>query len=327
MEKNFIENINNLIALCHIIDDFEEFYEDLKNVMSLKNNRNFIFKLQDISIGRFSLFSMKQKKFYNKNKTVIDTINKYSNIISFISHNFNWNENQTSNSLEFFHKYILNHKEEISKILAILEKLKKLGFDKIEFNANIDFTEEIQKIYTIFRDNVSITYLDNLTVVPSYNSGVVSYKTTNSNYKMVIGTQLGKISYYDKKIILNSLIFDASRLPDSITKEEIFDKIMKLKTEKIQEYVLLQDCVNLNLLIENLYQAYYDVSKKIENLQTVSEKNELIELLSNIKNIILEIETISKKHNESITYNKKITEPLIESETQTYIKRRRYYFL
>ena len=47
-----------------------------------------MLQLWEISAGKFKIGARKAKKFYKKNKSVIDTINKYSNITRFINDNY-----------------------------------------------------------------------------------------------------------------------------------------------------------------------------------------------------------------------------------------------
>ena len=90
-------------------------------------------------------------------------------------------------------------KQNWRKLFAVLEKLNELAFDKFEFNEELNFTQEAQKNYTLLSDNFDITYLDNLTAIPSYNPGVISYKTNDSSYKITVRVSLGKVVRYNKK--------------------------------------------------------------------------------------------------------------------------------
>ena len=137
--------INNLIALYHIMDDFEEFEKKLKPLISTKYNRDFVHDLWKISRGKFTFGAFKARKFYKENKTIIDTIGEYSDISSFINRHYDWQGNQIGN-LHFFYKYLIEHKNEIDKILAVLEKLQELGFTSFEFNEDLDFTKETYNI-------------------------------------------------------------------------------------------------------------------------------------------------------------------------------------
>lgn len=76
---------NNMIALCHIVDEFPEFEKWLLSVISSKYNRDFIFQVWDISQGEFKLGARKAKRFYRENKLVIDIINQYSSLPMFVN--------------------------------------------------------------------------------------------------------------------------------------------------------------------------------------------------------------------------------------------------
>jgi hypothetical protein len=65
MNKNNKEiTISNMITLCHIIDEFDEFEKRLIPAISPKYNRNFISQIWSISTGKFKLGAKKAKKFY-----------------------------------------------------------------------------------------------------------------------------------------------------------------------------------------------------------------------------------------------------------------------
>lgn len=322
MEKKYLTQTNNLIALCNIIDDFKNFEEKLRLVISKKNNRDFVYQLYDISKGKFYIGAGKATRFYNENKEVIDIINKYSDITRFINNNYDFQGN-SSDSLKFFYEYISSHKEEMDTILAVLGKLKELGFDEFEFNSSLDFTQETHKVCTSIYDNFDITYLNNLTAIPSYNPGVISYKTNNSDYKITVKVLLGDIRVYSKKIVLNNLIFDPNGLPTVISKEEIFDKIIGLKSEKEHEYSVVKDSVNLGVAIADLHSMFNQVSSKINNLENVEKKTELIELLSTVEVTILQMQAISDEYNKQIAdTNSSMSEEFLDDQKKAYIKRR-----
>lgn len=247
MDKNYLAEINNLIALCYIIDDFEEFGERLRPLILSNYNRDFIFKLYDISEGKSCTFSKGVKKFYKENKMVIDTISKYSNILRFVSAVFGlYGRVYDNNNLQFFYEYILSYKEHVEQIIEVLEGIKKLGFDSLEFNPNLDFTNELYDVYPSFQKNFHVTYVDNIEVIPSYASRI-NYRTISSNYKMNLGVVGDNFSEYDRIIIVNSLLFDSQRLPKNITRKVIFDKILKLKDELEEKGISNKELVEMNM--------------------------------------------------------------------------------
>ena len=227
MEKNYKVEINNIIALCHIIDNFKEFEKNLLPIISPKYNRNFVFKLCDISQNKFKIGAKKAKKFYNENKQVIDTINKYSNVPTFINLNYDY-YGKSNGNLEFFYEYISNHTEEIPNILKLLEKLKELGFSTFIFNENLDFTKETYFSEQRFSRNFNFTYVANPEIRPNYFDHI-SYKTSDSNYKIDLKINVDEISKYGNKITLNSLLFDPNTLPEKLDKKHTFDPLLSLK--------------------------------------------------------------------------------------------------
>jgi len=310
---NYFIHTKSLITLCKIIDDFEQFEKKLKSVMSVKYNYDFVIQLMKLSRGKFFIGGTKAKKFYNENKDILNTISKYGYIYDFIL-------SYWDGDLMYFYNYILNHKDNLDNILAVLEKIDAIGFSYIEFNNNLDFTNEIHE-FDVNPGWSKVIYLDNLVAIPKYYSSVIHYKTSNSNYKIIVEKSYNKIS--KEKIILNDLTFDSNRLPNAITKEEIFDKIIALKDEKQQEYSQISDSVNLSVGIHDLYEIFNKINSKINNTENVERKEELIELLHNIKDAISKMQSISDEYNKQISSTSDyISEELLSSEKDAYIRAR-----
>lgn len=55
-------SVDNMIALCNIIDEFDEFEKKLISSISSKYNRDLVFQIWDISQGKFRLGALKAKK-------------------------------------------------------------------------------------------------------------------------------------------------------------------------------------------------------------------------------------------------------------------------
>lgn len=323
MEIKEEAKIDNLIALCYLVYDYEEFYQKfIQSVITFSDKyREFIEQLYDISKGKFRLGAKQIKRFYNENKLIIDIINEYSNIVSFMNDIYNCRHCK----LKFLYEYISSHRGEIDKILAVLAKLKELGFDKLEFAADLDFTQESYKIYALPYDNFYITYLDNLIVIPSYDPDVVSYKTKGSSYKMRIEFSVDNISESVREIVLNDLIFDPSRLPKAITIEEIFKKVVSLANDKTREYFMVEDSINLSVSIEELYAMFNSVSATIDELENIDKKQELIDALSNIREAILKMQAISNEYSKKlVTDNDIISETLLEKGRRAHSKRKSF---
>lgn len=273
-QKNYKVETNNIIALCHIIDEFEEFEKRLITIISTRHNRDFVFKLWEISKGKFKIDARKEKEFYNENKEIIDTINQYSNITRFINDNYS-EYGEPNGNLQFFYEYISSHKEGMKQILAVLEKVKELGFWKFEFNEKLDFTKEIYNAYLSFDRNSDITYVANAKVIPDCESHIY-YKTTDSNYKMKLilyGSTNKGISKYGRYIVLNSLVFDPNTLPIKIDRENTHEQLLKLKSEQEDKLSIIRSLIDLSISGSDLEQEFNQTNPTISKEKLEKEKS------------------------------------------------------
>jgi len=326
MEKEYVVNIGYLMALCYIVDDFLEFEKRLRTALNMKDNRGFIFELGDISVAKFYIGAKKEKKFYHENKLVIDKINQYSYITNFIIDNYDKQGNPTSsNNLHFFYEYIMKNKSEMDKIISLLRGLKLLGFSEFIFHEKMDFTSDVYSLDKRLNENLEFAYLDQMEVIPHYDVFMVEYRTSGSNYKISI--DVGNRDYISSrgvhKIILNDLTFDVSRLPDTLL--DTFDKIIELSKMKKLEYLSIRNSVELSSNISDLYWLVDVVNNKINDLDNIEKKGELIELLSIIKESILKMQAISYEYDEHIVnMNIGISEKNLEEEKEVYVKKKNF---
>lgn len=313
---------NTVIALCYIRDDFDDFKENLTNF--IKNNDcskkdvKLIQKLGELSHGK-KIINKKVRNFYKENKKVIDKINEYTNIRSFIANYLNPNYNEQIN---YIHRYIRINNAKINLILKNLDNLNKLGFKKFKFNEALDFTKDTYKIDTFFMNNGNVVYTDNIEAVPSYETNQIKYKTNKSDFKIILKTSLDrKLNMYS--ISLNSLLFDYNRIPKIMNKETIFDKLVNLPKEQIEIFNSIKNSVNMNIGIFDLKKELEEFYNKVEKMTELDNKQELIKLLKEIKERIKQIEVIATDYdNEIIENNEYITENLLENEKNSYIKKR-----
>ena len=242
MEKNTVyENYTkNIIALCYILDSFEEFSERLKNAIPTKYNRSFISDLYDISMGKIN-FSLKTRRFYKENKTVIDTINKYSNLLLYTNFSYDGQDYlENEESLRFFHKYIMEHRGDLETILRVLNKIEQLKIDEIKLDKHMDFSKEEYELHYWKSENYRYVLLNNLVLVPSGETDLIRYKSTNSDYKIVASRGACKSSYLDaqmaSQITLNSLIFNPDKLPNDASVDGIYKTVFGLKKQNKGKY-------------------------------------------------------------------------------------------
>lgn len=234
----YIGEIDNLIALSKVLDDFKEFNERVRDLVSIGYNRKVIYKLEQISKGEESFNFDKIRQFYNDNKTVIDVINEYSSIWSFICSNYDVNGNVMYNdSLNFFYSYMKENRDGIDSIVSVLERIKELGFSTLYFNQKLEGSEESYSINTSFNDNDTIIYLDNMEVV-SNDGEYISYRALNPSFRLILVPDRDEISKINKRIEVNSLLFDKVLLPESISKDATFNQIMNMGIDLEKQKVL-----------------------------------------------------------------------------------------
>lgn len=234
----YIGEIDNLIALSKILDDFDEFNDKVRNLVSIVCNREVIYKLGQVSNGADCFNSDKIKEFYNENKSVIDVINEYSSIYSFICSNYDVNGNAMYNdSLNFFYRYMQENRDGIDSIVSVLERIKELGFSTLYFNQKLEDSEEVYSINTSFNDNDRIIYLDNIEVI-SNDGECIGYRSFNPNFRLFLVPDRDEISKINKRIEVNSLLFDKGLLPESISKDATFNQIMNMGIDLEKQKVL-----------------------------------------------------------------------------------------
>lgn len=293
-------SINDLFILCEKLEEFKKFNNDLLKIMSNRYDKKFAFQLWDLSNKKIKLYPRKVKRFYKENKAFVDTINKYSNIKIFIALNYTKNGNMEKD-LDYFYQYILKNKKNIKKIKSLLEKIKYLGFNKVNLNEQKDFREQIYKIHINKNDN--FVYLNNMILMPESDSNVISYKTKNSKYKIVFDHPLFMKSYHCyKKIFLNDLTFNSNELPDDLLEDKTLNKIINLKNEKQQSFHI-NNSLDLNDDINNLYITFNNIILKVNNMENINKKDELIKQLETIEKAISEIQVIKDEYDKKINCN------------------------
>lgn len=316
-------NIDNLLALCHILDNYKEFEQRLSLILANEKNKDFAIKLWDFSKNKENRFLIgkKVKKFYKENKEIIDTINKYSSISRFINNNFDNKGNPTKN-IEFFANYLLENKKHINQIITLLKELKKLDFYEFTFDENLNFEKETYVISPTFTENTNITYVANPTVIPTYTNKI-QYKSNNSNYKIELKVITYSSTFDRKKLTLNSLLFDVNTLPKEINKENIFDPLLEAKKEQFNATKLIKKSVNLNVSIDDLEKQVFIIIDTIDKIDNISSKQELLNVLTNIQTEIKILKIMGTSYNKEIIEEEELlTDEILENEKILYLKKR-----
>jgi hypothetical protein len=229
-------------------------------------------------------------------------------------------------NINFFHKYIKDNKSEIKSILSLLEKLEKLGFKKIKFCENFDFSKEEYQVEAKYKYNHEITYLENIEILPTYDKNIVSYKTSGSNYKMVLKNMFGDY-FMDGgvlgEIYVNNLLFDASKLPDDINKKNFYDEIIKLKEANKKNCSTFKTSVSLSMDISDLNDIVNHIEKTIKGIDKNTDSSKLCLSLGTLKENLKELEIKVNEYNNNISSkSSNITKERIESEKIKQLSKR-----
>lgn len=322
--------INHIIALCNIIDDYEDFYQNIKKEYSPKNKYRFLRDLHEFSVGKRFMILKEVKRIYNSNKNIIDIINEYDSFYYFLFSNYSFEYTGMKECKEFklIREYIENNKDHINDIIALLEKLKGLGFESFKFSEKEDFSKQEYSVSTKPLFTHVFNYVNNIEILPGYDTNIFHYKTSNSPYRIDMTTSWGS-TFSFKSIILNSLLFDISELPNSLSKEDTYDKIVELAENKKSVNSAIRNSIRLDSGINNLegaYQELYEIVKKIKKGDTTfaSSRENVGTILSQISDGIKSLrETSTKYDRKIISNNPELSFELLTSEKRRYRKLQR----
>ena len=329
-------SVNDLIALCYIIDSFAEFSSDFHELMKMNCEIDVVIKLCNVGVtiqDNKKFFDSKNMKiikdFYQKHKDEINIINKHSSLWSFLHYNYDGKGNLTTGewtNFVFFYQYFLNHKNQLSQTLLTLEKIKSLGIVDLEFNELENFTEQVFQAYTEFFLNDNFEYLENMKVVSNYDKEKVRYKSLGSNYKIDV-KKVMRFDYLNSKhkIVVNNLLFDSSRLPENLSEEVIFADIRKFLDEHGEEWArvrgVIENSVCLSIATDDLNGTFYDVNNVVQRLENIEKKEEVLAILYEIKERLEKLKEINEEISDSIC-DDLITKDEIKRVKLKHIQRR-----
>lgn len=294
-EPNKKYRVKDLIALCNIIDDYEEFRDNL--ICFLEDNNNQIKKianLHSISIGKMVIGDNSTKQFYKENKQTIDKINTVSCIYDFIVFNI-------PPYLDPFYHYLQAHRKDLDNILALLLKIEDLKIKYLSLDETWDFTKDIYVLYECFINydlinscTYGFVYLDNMVAIPNYPTDKISYKSKKSNYKIIK-------SPLETQILVNSLLFELSRLPDK--NENFIKNILNLREEIEPQNEAIKKSVDLSVKIKDLEAAILDLEKTISRIHNPKVQEKLNYEINAMKNSIVNLKLTNEEYNQTIIAN------------------------
>ncbi len=314
--------INHLIVLCEVGEDYK-FCHDLEKIIKSIGNRDLVSKVYQVMQGKLSIGSSKYKKFIEKHKHTIETMNKYSCLKKLTVLSYDVKGKRIENLAEdYFYQYIQEHKKDIETIKEVALKIKSLGFNEITFDEKLDFTKIEYELDTLYRFHFA--FLENMEVNPTYLKSPIKYRTNGSCYCMILVTNGNKeVSKYDRNIELNSLIFDSNRLPKELTIESTIGVISELSEKKKAEHDDICNSVNLSISISDLKKYFENLKVVIEDINEIKDKQKLVDLLSQMKNTLTQLQLFGMNfENQIIDSHEGITVETMKKEKKLYLKRR-----
>lgn len=322
----------DLIILCEIFEDYKAFYDDLEALIKSKTNKDLVDKvyhyiLKTIRKEKIFFANKKYDAFIEKHKHTIEIIEKYGYISNYTSLIYTATGIRRSNRDEdYFYQYLEEHKEDIETIKKVALKIKELGIDRITFGEHLDFTAMEYTLNTSY--DCSFAFLENMEVIPTYLSNPIRYRTSSSLYCIHLkfiyfyGSK-DQISEIDRRIDLNSLIFDPDKLPNEITIESTIDVIKGLAEKKKEEYEDIRDSVNLSLSTSDLKNEFESLKKNYEKIDKLKDNQELKSLLNQMQNIIAQLQVFKESfEQEAIDTHEGISKDIIIKEKKAESDRR-----
>lgn len=319
-------SINHLITLCEIEEDYKSFCDDLEILIKSKTNKDLVNEAYQVMQGKFSIHSGKYKSFIEKHKRTIEIMKNYFCLSNLTVLSYDTKGNRRENLPEdYFYQYIQKNKEDIEIIKKVAFKIKKLGFEKIEFGENLDFTEVVYDLDAFYGSEFA--FLENIEVNPTYLKNPIKYKTNGSCYCMCLGSSgygdKKEVSKYDRKIYLNSLILDPNSLPDEITTESTIEVIKKLADNKKTEYSNIRNYVDLSIATSDLRSHFEHLKQVVAKIDKIKNNEELTSVLYQMQIIMIQLQNLDENfEKEIIDSNTSITKPTMEQEKKLYLERR-----
>lgn len=315
--ETFSITVNDCIALCYIVDEFEQFCSNLKEFIN-NNGESRLRQLSDAIIKGKKIDNLKNKslkEFYDNNYKVLFSIHKYTYISNFLL--LHHCGGKFDNKIILMHQYIKNNRDKTFNILAILGQLKRLGFESFKFNEHLDFGSEIYSYDTSSRFDYH--YLDgDIIVYPNYDSNVIKYKSNNANYNMKISLHFEKPSMYSSKITLNNLTFDGLCLPSEFTYEKTMGRLLAIKKYNEKADKVVQDSAYLDYELSELVPTINNIDKIINGIGEFTDIDKALELIDSTKRNILGLKLILANYEGIAIENGLLSEDVIKKEKELY---------
>jgi len=124
---------------------------------------------------------------------------------------------------------------------------------------------------------------------------------------------------------VNNLLFDLKRLLDNMEMRDTFDQLLNLKKQLERECSVILKSVNFSVSVSDFNEQFESIRKAVQDLDHAQFKSEVMEILSNMKKELEQIDDFSKKYADFVVEeNTSIQKENLEEEKRKCLKRRDY---
>ena len=150
-------------------------------------------------------------------------------------------------------------------------------------------------------------FLENVKIVPTYDSINVTYLTENSHFKMPLNKNRNNQVFAGDIVYLNDLTFEPSILPNEISFSTTLGVLKKKYFDLQEEYEKIYNIVLLNSLSNDLILKYKELKKLLENLNDKTSQKSLDNLSNDLKSLDNDVQKVIediKNNNINVKDNK-----------------------
>lgn len=303
--------IKDLSILINMGSDFERLNSLLEIMQKNYPNKRNLLLLTKMMKKEKKFFGKRKKEIYEPLQQLLKKLKHYPlfGLFLFTHYDKSGKPKETS-PLKYYYEYIKMHQNDITKIKALITALQEKNIYTLTLEENNDFLTETYHISKEQIPNKELTMLEHIKIISTDDTNEITYQTTSSNYKIKIPV----CSYQSNttkniKIYVNNLLFDPILLPQTLSKKDTYDKILKLEEEKQEEKQILKSEKEISQAINNWKLAFIPVEESIASLPASCQNSELTQALimgQQAINQLIEakekqVETVKQKYPEIAT--------------------------
>ena len=320
MKQPYVLHIKDLILLCHIADDLEAFNQDLEVLIEKLSKKEVLRELRELSKKNPKCIHTVVSEFFDKHRDTINSINEHTRIDRFLRTYYDTEGKMGSRSnLPYFYHYIKSHRENQEQLLSTASKIKDLDFTTIEMQEGWDFSGTYQ-MDTEFSKNLFIVYSKVVEFLPSYSDEQINYEISSSPY-IIISIPDESGTYKTKRILVNTLLFSPSILPNGTSKEDTFDDLIKRKSNtNLESENALRIAIDWNKSIYGLKTNLSTIEGLIENLNQETTTPQLIQAIQQIKSGITVLQQNGEIYEQQVLELFPSTSDKLKEEKHVYMK-------